>query len=185
MRDKKPEVKNRILKIRKGFTLIELLVATGIFSILAAIGIGGFVQMLRTQRSVTAQLTAISNAHIALEQMTREIRTGYNFSCRNPATCVASTGLQFTNAAGLPVEYRIPNRPQDRFIERSENGGSFERITGSNVLVNYLEFSIFLGSRSSDHYPPRINIILQVSPVGASITPINIQTTVSSRTLDG
>src|ERR1700733_9454937 len=40
--------------MKQGFTLVELLVAIAIFSILVAIGVGGFVHALHTQREVAA-----------------------------------------------------------------------------------------------------------------------------------
>ena len=57
----------------KGFTLVELLVAIGIFSILMAVGVGGFVHALHTQREVAALIATQSNASIALEQMARDL----------------------------------------------------------------------------------------------------------------
>jgi prepilin-type N-terminal cleavage/methylation domain-containing protein len=64
---------------RKGFTLVEVLVAMGIFVIVIAIATGGFVNSLRTQRQVASLISAQSNASLVLEQMAREIRTGFLF----------------------------------------------------------------------------------------------------------
>ena len=64
---------------QKGFTLIELLVAMGIFAIVIAIATGGFINSLRTQRQVASLISAQSNASLVLEQMAREIRTGFLF----------------------------------------------------------------------------------------------------------
>ena len=101
---------------QRGFTLAELLVAIGVFSVLMAIGVGGFVHALHTQREVAALIASQSNASIALEQMAREIRTGYLF-CNDPdnngnpnttcsAACTVSGGvwtcdglLEFYNAS--------------------------------------------------------------------------------------
>ena len=68
---------------RHAFTLIETIIAIGLFSVLVAIGVGGFTTALRSQRQAGALLGAQSNVSVAVEQMAREIRTGYLF-CHVP-----------------------------------------------------------------------------------------------------
>jgi prepilin-type N-terminal cleavage/methylation domain-containing protein len=80
---------------KKGFTLIELLVSIGIFSIVVAIATGGFVNSLRTQRQVSSLISAQSNASLVLEQMAREIRTGYLF-------CHDQNAFGLNNNCNLP-----------------------------------------------------------------------------------
>lgn len=63
----------------QGFTLVEILVAMGVFTIVIAIATAGFVNSLRTQRQVASLISAQSNASLVLEQMAREIRTGFLF----------------------------------------------------------------------------------------------------------
>jgi prepilin-type N-terminal cleavage/methylation domain-containing protein len=74
-------MKNRYCKqnSQRGFTLIEMLVAIGVFAVVVAIATGGFVNSLRTQRQVASLISAQSNASLVLEQMAREIRTGFLF----------------------------------------------------------------------------------------------------------
>ncbi len=173
--------------MRYGFTIVELLIAAGLFAMLTAIAVGGFVNVIHTQRLVTAQLIAASNANLALEQIARELRTGYDFKCRRPASCVDSTDLELKNALGQSIEYRYDDR--NKTIERSDDDGrNFERITGTNLAINRLFFWVVAGSGGSDGYPPRILIMIQATP--STTTPgelptILLQTTVSSRVLDG
>lgn len=201
---------------RKGFTLVELLVSIAIFSILVTIGVGGFVHALHTQREIAGLISAQSNASVALEQMAREIRTGYLF-CDSPGNtittptgpngtcqlvdgpegsiehgCTVGTAddwtctniLDFYNAEGQNVDYAL----QDGELERSQTGpDGYTSITGSNVAVTYLTFTIF-GNEEGDNWPPRITISMGVGPSStdpaiASDT-INLQTTVSARQID-
>jgi prepilin-type N-terminal cleavage/methylation domain-containing protein len=198
--------------MKKGFTLIELLVAIAIFSILVAIGVGGFTHALRTQREVAALIATQSNISVALEQMTREIRTGYLF-CTNPgsepgtpatqnSTCLPSGNqgcqingvtkvwtctniLDFYNADNQRVDYKVVNGE----LSRSENDGAFIPITADTVNVSSsgLVFTIF-GNTEGDNWPPRITISLAAVP--SSTDPalesdiINLQTTVSAREID-
>jgi prepilin-type N-terminal cleavage/methylation domain-containing protein len=201
------------IKKSKGFTLIEVVVAIAVFSILVAVGVGGFVNALRTQREVTSLIAAQSNASLAIEQMAREIRTGYLF-CNTadnggiPSICapdslgVDAQGqdsgctfngtsltcndiLDFYNADGANVDYELING----VLQRSDTGptGIFTPITGGNVTVNYLSFTLF-GNTEGDHWNPRITISLGIVPTSndpavASDT-VNLQTTISARAID-
>src|SRR5260370_42656185 len=64
---------------RTGFTLVETIIAIGLFGILVSIAVGGFVNALHTQKEVGTLISAQSNVSLAVEQMAREIRTGYLF----------------------------------------------------------------------------------------------------------
>ncbi len=156
------------MNMNKGFTVIELMVAVGLFIIVVGIASGTFVHSLRTQRNVAGLMAANDNASLTLEQMTREIRTGKNFS---------STGsrLTFTNYQNEPVSYTLTDGAMYR------NGAP---LTSKNVLVPYLSF-ILLGEAPSDGKQTRVTILLGVSARGRLESFITrLQTTVSPRILD-
>lgn len=106
---------------RSGVTLIEFLVAFSIFTILIAIASGSFVRSIRVQR-VALQLMAVNdNMGITIEQMMREMRTGYNFCTRDSqlddtrytAQCAGldaggdgSGEIQFVTAGNVITRYR-------------------------------------------------------------------------------
>lgn len=79
-----------------GFTLIELLIAIALFSIVVEIAASGFVNALRTQRQISSLISAESNVTLVLEQMSREVRTGYLF-CHD-------YDVNNANAAGSPSD---------------------------------------------------------------------------------
>lgn len=194
-------------KGRRGFTLVEMLVAVAVFMIIVAIGVGGFARALRTQREVAALIAAQSNASLALEQMAREIRTGYlfcndpdplrngspNFACF-PHCTVATLGttptftcdgfLDFYNANSENVEYATST---GNSLMRNENSAGFVPITGDNVSIKYLTFTIF-GMKEGDNWPPRVTISMGVTPSttdpAVANDVINLQTTVSARQID-
>lgn len=187
--------------MKKGFTIIESLVAVGLFSVFIGIAWGGFTNALRTQREIAAMVSAQSNASLALEQMAREMRTGYLF-CHDPdsaavtSTCQAYCGvvsgsiwqcnnfIQFRNAATELVAYQLENGALER---ESSSTGNFQPITSDNVNIQYLSFYL-QGQLEGDHWNPRITISLGVSP--SSTDPalksdvVKLQTTVSGREID-
>jgi prepilin-type N-terminal cleavage/methylation domain-containing protein len=202
--------KKIIIKRSSGFTLLELLIAIGLFSILVAIAAGGYVNALRTDRQVSALISAQSNASLALEQIAREARTGYLF-CHSPApgattpancgTCAVSMGqfglppsdpewkcpsLDFYNAQVEEVDYSLAGGTLMRQAS-DENGGAAEAITGDGVDIKSLQF-ILQGQLEGDHWNPRITILMQVAPSSTdsalSSDVLYLQTTVSSREID-
>ena len=184
---------------KSGFTLVEVLVAIAIFSVVISIAMGGFVMILRGQRQAASLVSAGNNVSFAMEQMAREIRTGYNF-CRPGSNCdttqlgcppgctfVTKNELDFLNANGSPVIYCLNGTIIERSVTANALCGdaSFQPITSSNILVQRLSFTFF-GNLSNDLWPPRIVISIGVSSKEAQLAgdSINLQTTVSARQLD-
>ncbi len=175
--------------MKKGFTLIELIIAVGLFSILVAIAAGGYVNALRTEREVAALASAQSNAGLAIEQMTREVRTGYLF-CHDPnnnnpsAACNCTTSgttwtcsaLDFYNSQTEHVNYSLAGNMLTR-SDNNENGGVPEIITSDNVAVSSLRF-ILQGQLEGDHWNPS-----STDPAIASTT-LHLETSVSARQID-
>ena len=166
------KLKTKNLRLTSGFTLIELMIAMGVFVLLIGIVVNIFISSLQKQRSAVALMVTNDNASIALEQMAREIRTGKGFSVPLPQT------LQFTNAKGEAVLYQYDS--QNKEVERRVNNGVPLPVTGNNVTISDLRFTIVpLGTS----WPPRIVINVQVGFTDRSLQNITneFQTTVSVR----
>lgn len=200
--------------MKKGFTLIEMLVTVGLFAIIITIAVGGFVNAIHTQQQVSSLISAQSNVSLSLEEMTREIRTGYLFcsAIGNPGPgqgvtgtaaanalpdcgCVFSaspapdgawtcSAIDFYDSGGNHIEYFLQN---GMLMESSTESMAAQSITGDTVSVKYLQFQLF-GQTEGDHWPPRITVSLGIAP--SSTDPAvandvsNLQTTVSARTID-
>jgi prepilin-type N-terminal cleavage/methylation domain-containing protein len=196
--------------MRKGFTLIEMLVTVGLFAIIITIAVGGFVNAERTERQVSALISAQSNVSLSLEQMSREIRTGYLFcntlgntqpvAAGNPNGAVADCGcvlsaspapsgswtcnaLDFYDAESDHVVYAL----QAGTLTESINSSTPQSITGNAVSVKYLTFQLF-GQTEGNHWPPRITVSLGIAASSTDPAVMNdvfdLETTVSARTID-
>lgn len=186
--------------------MIELLVAIALFSIVVAIAASGFVNALRTQRQVSSLISAQSNVTLVLEQMAREVRTGYlfchglasttpnndpfsndycgcNVDASNVWTCDA---LDYYNAAGGHVNYSLRNGA----LAKSDTNAAdptAQSITGNDVSVKYLHFILY-GNLEGDHWTPRVTVAIGVAPSstdpGVSGDVLNMETTISARQID-
>ncbi len=155
-----------------GFTLVELLVAMSVFIIVTVVAVGAFIQSLKSERHLVTMITVDNDVQTALEQMAREIRTGYLFTTSTDP----SQALTFYNASGDVTTYGISSA---NVLVR--DGAA---ITSDNVIVKNLNF-IVAQTKGDACYPWRVTINLGIGAAGAdqSVAPTYVQTTVSSRVL--
>lgn len=181
---------------KSGFTIVELLVALSVFVAVLGLVAGGFMQSIRTQRSVAAMIAVNNNMSLVLEQIAREIRAGRNFCTTvDPSALSKCTTdgdfpvggddkIEFQRIRGstlVTVAYKYNSASNS--IERKEGGGEFRPITAPNVKVGNLYF--LMSNKIRPAFPWRITVRMTVSPVNTTSPTMveNIQTTVSARFL--
>lgn len=164
-----------IKKHQSGFTIVEVLVTSVIFSIIAMAVSGIFVQTLSLQRRASASQKIQDNAIFVLESMSRDIRVSVVANQESPG-CTANTITILHPAKGAMI-FRINNS----VIEKSQAGGPFVAISGSDVRFTRFNFCV-TGSTSTDNKTPRVAILTTIENVsGREVLEVNLQTTVSSR----
>jgi prepilin-type N-terminal cleavage/methylation domain-containing protein len=169
-----------------GFTVVELLVAISIFVVFLGIAFGVFVQAVKGQRELTRFFAVQNNAALVLEQVMREVRTGYWFCDGShpsgtglPLPCESDAdSLTFVNHGGQTVTYALDNGA----VVRSEGSAPAVALTSDVVRVSNLRFLV---TQMNDKCaPPRITIALEVGLAGAgNVAPIPLETSVASRVL--
>lgn len=160
-----------------GFTLAELLVAMSVFIIVVTVAVGAFIQTLKSERHLVTLVSVANEVNSAIEQMAREMRTGYLFAT---STVNGQGALTFYNFAGNLTTYDV-----------SAGGVLLDNdkpITSANVVVAYLNFIVAQagqGGVQNACYPWRVTAVLGVKAAGsaASVDPVYVQTTVSGRIL--
>jgi type II secretory pathway pseudopilin PulG len=180
-------MKHTILKYndwRAGVTLVELLVAISLFIFFIAIAGGSFVRSARIQRAALQLMAVNDNMGITIEQMMREVRTGYNFcTAATPLTdprfldkCPADPNeMQFVTAGNVVTRYRLkagstaiqkgivlaswdPSAPNPCGTETefdAVNGICYRNITADNVNVTKAYFETRYNN-PGDNRSPRI-----------------------------
>jgi prepilin-type N-terminal cleavage/methylation domain-containing protein len=66
---------------QSGFSLIEMIVSLGVFSIVVTTAVGALLVVIATNQQLQAEQTVMTNLAFAMDSMTREMRTGYNYFC--------------------------------------------------------------------------------------------------------
>ncbi|MBI5732488.1 hypothetical protein HY967_00825 [Candidatus Jorgensenbacteria bacterium] len=186
----------------RGFTVVELVVAIGVFTVATGLIAGAFIQALRSQQMTNSLMVLNSNMSLVLEQIAREMRTGYNFSLNsvNGSGCTQDfirkppypnitiprfDSITFIRPRGngtSTVTYTWNNTTHS--IDRSESGEPFEPLTASNVFVDELCFAETENVINSN-FPWRILITLAAHPNNRELTQniLHLQTVVSARIL--
>jgi len=164
----------------RGFTMIELLVTMTLFLIIIGAVSAIFIQSMKTQRLTLALIAVNDDASLALEQMTREIRTGFNFCPVGGADSCSPSKLVFENSAGEDIIYDLKNGA----LVKSVNG-ILKPITSGDVKISRLAF-IVSGQAASDNERPFVTIAMTVGSRNPALEKAGIstslQTSVSSRT---
>jgi len=165
---------------KKGFTLIELIVAMFIFSILAMIAGGSFVSALTLQRRALNIKKVEENGRFILELMARELRVANPINTAN------------TNCPSAPVNNISFQHPVNGAIQYSLSGSQLQRrVNGVNTTISNPDIEVtrlifcITGNTVSDHWQPKVNIILSLRSGGLAgqAAAIDLQTTISQRVL--
>ncbi|MEI8327926.1 MAG: type II secretion system protein [Candidatus Taylorbacteria bacterium] len=86
---------------QKGFTLIEMIVSLGIFSIVAVVALGALIKIISANKKAQTLQSAMTNLNYALESMSREMRMGTNFICKNEISPVINNNDQVSSCSNI------------------------------------------------------------------------------------
>jgi prepilin-type N-terminal cleavage/methylation domain-containing protein len=138
----------------KGFTLVELMVSLTIFSIVMLISTGTLLILIDINAKAQAIYSATTNLTFALDNMTREIRTGYHYNCMlvtnpgptdplpvqtNTNDCPSGNYIAFTREKdGSQVAYRLNGSK----IESKRVGSSWLPLTSDDVVIDTFQLVV-------------------------------------------
>jgi prepilin-type N-terminal cleavage/methylation domain-containing protein len=144
-----------------GFSLIEMIVSLGIFSIIVTTAVGALLVLISTNQKLQGEQSVMTNLSFALDSMTREIRTGYNYYCDSAYSAEATGGPNnfFNNANSqediLGTNTRdcstIPNGRRVYGLSFYEGGNSVVGATNHRILYYYDEGSMTIKRRVGDN----------------------------------
>lgn len=178
-------------KKNRGFTLIEMIVSLGLLITVLTVAMGALASMGDTNRKVQSSRVALDNLNIAIEDMSRNIRTGTIYVCKPifSLTLISGVGsgkdclsgeesLAFLSSGGNTVGYKLENGQ----LMRSRDGGDkFSAMTSPEITVDTLTFYV-IGAEAGNAQPRVIITIGGVAgPKEGTTSSFQIQTTVTQR----
>lgn len=112
----------------RGFTLIEMIVALGVFALVITIAIGALLSLIATNQRLQAEQSVMTNLAFALDSMTREIRTGYNYVCVS-----ANNVNQPINGLGINPPPKVFDSPSEHEDLVDATNDCLQGRQGSNL----------------------------------------------------
>ena len=181
---------------KAGYTIIETMIAVSLFIIIVTIGIGALLNANLLHQKSQDMRSIMDNLSFILEDMSRNLRTGYNYHCiddgnitaTNAHSCISGGGISFKSALdGSQWVYVIY---QDGTIQKSTSGGAdgtFTILTLDEIKIDSISGFSVLGAESppSDSQQPFITIrLVGTITYQGVVTSFSLQTAVSQRMID-
>lgn len=194
-------LKNYFKKQNRAFTIIEMMVAIGIFLVVIMYGMTSLLNADLIHQKSQDQRSIMDNLNFIMEDMSRNIRTGYGYRCisGNESPSNIASGLPVSClSGGWAITFKTPESPLDEnafvyYLDNNDNlwksvngGASFVQLNPDGVkFITGSSFQVF-GAEPNDGLQPFVIIRLagQITSKNGSVTPFNLQTSVSQRVID-
>ncbi len=153
-------------KTQRGFTIIEMMVAVSVFTVVVMSGLGALLNANFVYQKTQNMRSIIDGMSFILEDMSRNLRTGYHYRCYNgelfnaqteelntPRSCVNGSMLVFEEVSGrtpiIPPSNTDPNATDQWIylmgtysnksgIFKSSNGGiDWVQLTPEEVDIDF------------------------------------------------
>lgn len=176
----------RIKKLRaRGFSVVELLVASALFSIVVAVVAGSFISILNASHQARSLGRLMLEVDFALEDMSRNIRTGNGFSIQHGGS---GTLLSFRDQDGRTVTYRFALETVLKSV-RDENTYLYQDLALTSPAVRIIRLNFARTPMRSPTPSPGIDqprIIIQIVGElrGVANSQFFLQTSVTQRELN-
>lgn len=145
----------KYLKYNKGFTLVELMVSMSIFMIVVLMALGALLIISGNAKKSRALHQSIDNVNFAMENMTREFRTGTNYDCISTGSIVLPASVTADCTDGIAVAFTPQEHSSsdamyffddlEHSLKKCTSSGSSTsciNITSSDVSVDNVKFFV-------------------------------------------
>ena len=186
-------------KNNKGFTIIETMISIGIFLIIVTIGMEALLNSSFIHSKSESQRSGIDSLSFMMEDMSRNIRMGSQYSCTDDAGNDFVGDCNSQHQYGEGISFKPSNSDNGHKITYYLDGSGdlLKVVDGVSSQLNPTDVNFFsdnnptdssftiTGASSTDSYQPFVTIRLVgeiVSPKGN--IPFSLQTSVSQRLID-
>jgi len=199
--------KLRIKKRNAGYTIIETMIAISLFLIIVTIGMGSLLNANFVHRKSQDMRSIMDNLSFTMEDMSRNLRTGYNYHCDDgsgdisiPLDCNNGGLIAFESSVGDQTTtvdqwvYKIESPLGDGVfnIYKSTAGGevgTFVQLNPPEVKIDGFSSFTVTGAETypGDTRQPFVTIRLSgtvTSRNNETPIPFSLQTSISQRLID-
>ncbi len=179
-----------------GYTIVETMIAISLFLVVIVVGMGSLLNTTMLHRKSQDMRSIMDNLSFIMEDISRNLRTGYDYHCiddgnliaTNPHDCANGAGISFKSTAGDQWVYAIY---PDGSIQKSVSGGapgSFTVLTLPEIKIDPVSgFSVFgaLPLPGDTRQPiATIRLVGSITSENNIVTPFSLQSSVSERIAD-
>ncbi|MFA6257805.1 MAG: hypothetical protein WC671_02210 [Candidatus Paceibacterota bacterium] len=138
----------KVLSEAKGYTIIETMVAVSLFVIIVTIGMGSLLNANLLHRKSQNMRSIIDNLSFVMEDMSKNLRTGYNYHCiisgdilpvssmSDAKSCASGGwGIAFEPAGGNSLD------DNDQWVYYINSGRIFKSTVGPSSLPNFIQLT--------------------------------------------
>lgn len=155
---------NKIVS-KKGFTLVEMLVYLAMLGAISILISHSFIAMTRSFGSVKLSRNINESALVAMERITREIRSAYEINTGDSifGSSPGRLSLIGLNDAGATTTVKLYMQGSNIFVEKG--GYSSEPITSSSTMATSLIFNQINASTTSKAIKLELELSGSAGPV--------------------
>ncbi len=189
-------------RTNKGYTIIETMIAISLFIVIIMAGMGTLLNANLLRNKSEDVRSIIDNLSFILEDMSRNLRTGYNYRCVDngifnnldvPLSCASGGAIVFEEAhgdVGVTSDqwiYKVESNDGGitfNIWKSTDGGTSYVQLNTSDILINSVSGFSVLGAEeaSGNQQQPLVNIRLAGKIKYKEVeTPFDLQTSVSQR----
>lgn len=181
------------------------MIAVSLFIIIIMMGMGALLNANLIHQKSQSMRSIIDNLSFVMEDMSRNLRTGYNYSCITGAFTPSnfSTPKSGLSCWGIAFEYQngSTSNPNDQWVYYISGGKIFKSVQGPYVQTSFIQLTpdevvidtvassfIVTGAEppSAGNYQQPFVTIKLVGTITFKnvVTPFSLQTSVSQRQID-
>ncbi len=198
-------MKMKIPKPNSGFTIIETMIAISLFTIIILAGMGALLNANAMHRKSQDMRSVMDSLSFVMEDMSRNLRVGYNYHCltttppvlssgaATPLSCSTGGGILFESSTGDPDDdadqwmYYISGERLYKSTTGAYAGFQAVQLTPDEVAVDLSSGFSVLGAEPTDTQQPFVIIRLSgriTNPRNNVVSPFVLETAVSQRLID-
>jgi Tfp pilus assembly protein PilV len=197
----------KIIKTQSGYTIIETMIAISLFIVIVMSGMGALLNANLLHQKSRDMRSILDNLSFIMEDMSRNLRTGYNYRCvyndddltsgniGTPQSGSDCLGVAFEEASGNPTVssdqwvYYLSGSAPDGFMMKSTAGAlNPVQLNPDDIVIDQSSGFTVLGAEpvsEGDTQQPIITITLSGKILYKDIeTPFLLRTSVSQRLID-